>query len=55
MPLNIQERSQKVLQYLCGKAKQSLRKIAAATGIPKSSVHRHMRMVKQFWILDFGF
>jgi len=46
MPLNIQERSQK-LQCLCQKSQQSLRTIAAATGIPKSSVHRHLRNIKQ--------
>ncbi|MEH2457603.1 helix-turn-helix domain-containing protein [Nostoc sp.] len=47
MRVNIRERSQKVLQCLCEKTQQSLRKIAVATGIPKSSVHRHMRTIKQ--------
>ncbi len=39
MLLNIRERSQKVLACFCKQAKQSLRAISAATGIPKSSVH----------------
>jgi Family of unknown function (DUF6399)/IclR helix-turn-helix domain len=45
MLLNIRERSEKVLQSLCNQAKQSLRAIASATGIPKSSVHRHLKAI----------
>lgn len=45
MPLNIRERSQKVLQSLCKQAKQSLRTLASTTAIPKSSVHRHLKAI----------
>lgn len=45
MPLNIRERYQKVLQCLCAKTQLSLRAIAEATGIPKSSVHRHLKTI----------
>jgi len=44
MPLNTGTKP-KVLQCLCQKSQQSLRTIAA--GIPKSSVHRHLRNIKQ--------
>ena len=47
MPLNIRERSQKVLQCLCNQTEQSLRTIAAVTGIPKSSVHRHLKTIER--------
>jgi len=48
MKLNIKERYQKVLQCLGEKTQQSIRAIAAATGIPKSSVHRHLqRMIRR--------
>jgi len=47
MALNIGERCQKVLQCACEKTHQSLRVIAAATGIPKSSVHRHLKAIKR--------
>lgn len=45
MKLNIKERCQKVLHCLSVKAQQSIRAIAVATGIPKSSVHRHLRAI----------
>jgi hypothetical protein len=47
MGLNIRERAQKVWQCLCEKSGQSLRAIAAATGIPKSSVHRHVKAIER--------
>ncbi|MHC5862108.1 helix-turn-helix domain-containing protein [Nostoc sp.] len=47
MQLTIRERCQKVLQCLCEKTDQSLRAIAAATGIPKSSVHRHIKTIQR--------
>jgi len=37
----------KSLAVFVSKSQQSLRTIAAATGIPKSSVHRHLRNIKQ--------
>jgi Family of unknown function (DUF6399)/IclR helix-turn-helix domain len=45
MKLNIRERCAKVLHCISQKTQQSLRAIAAATGIPKSSVHRHLRII----------
>jgi len=47
MNLNIKERGQKVLQCLCQRTQQSIRAIAAVTGIPKSSVHRHLKALKR--------
>jgi hypothetical protein len=47
MVLNIRERSQKVWQCLCEKTGQSLRAMAAATGISKSSVHRHVQAMER--------
>ncbi|MFM7448016.1 MAG: DUF6399 domain-containing protein [Leptolyngbyaceae cyanobacterium] len=47
MSINIRERCQKVLQCLSEKTHQSLRAIAAATGIPKSSVHRHLKAMER--------
>lgn len=47
MKLNIRERCQKILQCLGEKTHQSLRAIAAATGIPKSSVHRHLKTIER--------
>lgn len=47
MPLNIRERYQKVLQCLCEKTQLSLRAIAEATGIAKSSVHRHLKTIER--------
>ncbi len=46
MRLNIKERCQKVLQCLREKTQQSIRAIARATGIPKSSVHRQLMAIK---------
>ena len=45
MKLNIRERCQKVWHCLSQKTQQSVRAIAAATGIPKSSVHRHLKTI----------
>ena len=47
MNFNIRERCQKVLQCLCEKTHQSVRDIAKASGIPKSSVHRHLKSIKR--------
>lgn len=47
MNLNIRERSQKVLQCLCQRTQQSIRAIAMGTGIPKSSVHRHLKAIER--------
>ncbi len=47
MKLNIRERCQKVLQCLCENNQQSIRTIAKASGMPKSSVHRHLKTIKQ--------
>lgn len=47
MHLNIKERCQKVLQSLSMNAQRSIREIAAATGIPKSSVHRHLGAIRR--------
>jgi Family of unknown function (DUF6399)/IclR helix-turn-helix domain len=47
MKLNIRERCAKVLQCISQTTQQSIRAIAAATGIPKSSVHRHLRLINR--------
>jgi len=47
MNLNIKERCQKVLHGLNVNAQQSIRGIAAATGISKSSVHRHLGAIRR--------
>ena len=47
MELNIRERCQKILQCLCEKTHQSVRAISAASGIPKSSVHRHLKSLER--------
>ncbi|WP_404790538.1 hypothetical protein [Altericista sp. CCNU0014] len=60
--LNIKERCQKVFVYISGKTHQSLRAIAALTGIPKSSVGRHVQALKRrsqspesyFWETEAG-
>ncbi len=39
--MNLRQRCQQVFGAMREEAQRSLRKIAAATGIPKSSVHRH--------------
>ena len=47
MLFNIRERCQKVWECLLGKTDQSLRAMSAATGIPKSSVHRHKKSIER--------
>lgn len=47
MKINIKERCQKVLQCLCQRTQQSIREISAVTGIPKSSVHRHLKAIER--------
>lgn len=62
MNLNIKERCQKVFQCLSENTQKSLRAIASATGIPKSSVHRHLRTITRrqqypasyFWETESG-
>ena len=45
MPLTIRERCQKVANCIKINAKQGIEAIARATGIPKSSVHRHQQSI----------
>jgi hypothetical protein len=47
MNLNIKERYQKILHCFSVNAQQSIRAIAGATGIPKSSVHRHLGAISR--------
>jgi Family of unknown function (DUF6399) len=62
MNLNIKERCQKVFQCIREKSQKSIRAIAIATGIPKSSVGRHIRTIKRrqqhpesyFWETEEG-
>ena len=62
MNLNIKERCQKIFQSVSGKTQQSIRAIASTTGIPKSSVDRHLRTIKRrqqhpesyFWETEEG-
>jgi hypothetical protein len=62
MNLNIKERCQKVFQCIRKTIQKSIRAIATATGIPKSSVGRHMRTIKRrqqhpesyFWETEEG-
>jgi hypothetical protein len=62
MTLNIKERCQKVFSYISGNTHQSLRAIAALTGLPKSSVARHVQALKRrsqspessFWETEAG-
>ena len=46
MRLNIRERCQKVFQAFSAKGHLTLRAIAYATGMSKSSVHRHQQAMK---------
>jgi hypothetical protein len=62
MTCNIKERCQKVFQCIYGKAEQSIRATASITKIPKSSVDRHLRVIKKrsqypesaFWETEAG-
>lgn len=62
MTLNIKERCQKVFQCIHEKTQQSIRVIASVTGIPKSSVARHLQAIKRrsqypesyFWETEAG-
>ena len=47
MKLNIKERCQKVWRCSAVFSQQSIRAIAVATGIPKSSVHRHLKTIER--------
>ena len=44
---NIRERSQKVADYLHNHAKAGIETIAQATGLSKSSVHRHQQGISE--------
>lgn len=62
MNLNINDRCQKIFECIRKKAHQSIRAIASVTGIPKSSVGRHLRSIKKrtqhpesyFWETEEG-
>jgi hypothetical protein len=62
MNLNIKGRCQKIFECIHEKAHQSIRTIASVTGIPKSSVGRHLRVIKRrtqhpesyFWETEEG-
>jgi Family of unknown function (DUF6399) len=62
MNLNIKDRCQKVFECIREKTHQSIRVIASVTGIPKSSVGRHLRSIKNrtqhaesyFWETEEG-
>ena len=47
MKPNIRERGQKVADYIKTNVNQTLAAIAAATGVSKSSVHRHQQSIEQ--------
>ena len=47
MKLNIRERCQKIFQSFSAKGHPTIRAIAEATGIYKSSVHRHQQAMKR--------
>lgn len=47
MPSTIRERSQKVADYLKNHAKEGIKTIAQATGLSKSSAHRHQQAISQ--------
>ena len=63
MPLNIRERSQKVADCIKTNTRQTLRGIAAATGIHQSSVYRQQQAIKRrnqhpessFWETEAGY
>jgi hypothetical protein len=62
MNLNIKDRCEKIFECIREKAHQSIRAIASITGIPKSSVGRHLRSIKKrtqspesyFWETEEG-
>jgi DNA-binding transcriptional ArsR family regulator len=62
MNLNIKDRCQKIFECIHEKAHQSICTIASVTGIPKSSVGRHLRVIKKrtqhpesyFWETEEG-
>ena len=45
--LNIRQRRQRIASTLAQQGGQTIREIARATGIPKSSVHRHQQAIKR--------
>ena len=47
MSMSIRARSQKVAACIKENVKQTLRRIATATGLSKSSVHRHQAAIKR--------
>ncbi len=62
MPLNIRERSQKVANCIKTNTRQTLKSLAAATGLHPSSVYRHQQAIERrnqypesnFWETDVG-
>jgi hypothetical protein len=45
--MNLRERAQQIASSAWENGKRSIRSISAATGIPKSSVHRHQQAMKR--------
>lgn len=45
--MNLRERTQQIVSSAWENGKRSIRSISAATGIPKSSVHRHQLAMKR--------
>ncbi len=45
--MNLRQRCQQVFDAISEGGQRSIRRIAAATGIPKSSVHRHQRVIER--------
>jgi len=45
--MKLRQRSQKVFEAIKEGGKRSIRKIAEATGIAKSSVHRHQQAMRR--------
>lgn len=45
--MNLHQRCQQVFGAMWSGDQRSIRRIAAATGIPKSSVHRHQQAVER--------
>lgn len=45
--MNLRQRCQQVFSAIQGGSQSSIRRIAAVTGISKSSVHRHQQAIEQ--------
>jgi len=44
--MKLRQRAQRVFETIREGSQQSIRRIAAATGLPKSSVHRHKQAIE---------